>query len=75
MLNRNNEFDSSKAERELGFRCRPFSESIRDTVEWLREEGYVDVASKAEVVDINLPGVGPFFMGDFLSIRQRLQEL
>ncbi len=32
MLNRNNDFDSSKAEQELGFRCRPFSESIRDTV-------------------------------------------
>ena len=39
MLNRNNEFDCSKAERELGFRCRPFSESIQDTVDWLRAEG------------------------------------
>ncbi len=42
MLNRNNEFDCSKAERELGYRCRPFSESIRDTVDWLREEGFLD---------------------------------
>lgn len=37
MLNRNNEFDCSKAERELGFHARPFSESIRDTVIWLDE--------------------------------------
>ena len=42
MLNRNNEFDCSKAERELGYRCRPFSESIKDTVDWLREEGFLD---------------------------------
>ena len=47
MLNRNNDFDCSKAERELGFHCRPFSESIRDTVEWLREEGYVDTPAPA----------------------------
>ena len=46
MLNRNNEFDCSKAERELGFHCRPFSESIRDTVSWLRKEGFVDAAKK-----------------------------
>ena len=42
MLNRNNEFDCSKAQRELGFHCRPFSESVRDTVAWLREEGFLD---------------------------------
>ena len=42
MLNRNNDFDCSKARRELGFRSRPFSESIRDTVIWLREEGFLD---------------------------------
>lgn len=41
MLNCNNEFDCSKAERELGFRCRPFSESIRDTMSRLRAEGFL----------------------------------
>lgn len=46
MLNRNNEFDCSKAERELGFHCRPFSESVRDTVIWLKEEGFLDEAEK-----------------------------
>ncbi|MBR0147250.1 MAG: NAD-dependent epimerase/dehydratase family protein [Eubacterium sp.] len=38
MLNRNNDFDCTKAKEELGFHCRPFSESIRDTVAWIREE-------------------------------------
>lgn len=37
-LTRNNDFDCSKAQRELGFSCRPFQETIRDEVEWLREE-------------------------------------
>ena len=46
MLNRNNEFDCSKAKRELGFHCRPFSESIRDTVAWLRKEGFLDTPEK-----------------------------
>jgi len=55
MLNRNNDFDCSKAERELGFRCRPFSESIRDTVKWLREEGYADRSAKGKGVDVRLP--------------------
>ena len=54
MLNRNNEFDCSKAERELGFHCRPFSESIRDTVNWLREEGFLDAAEKTQVKNISL---------------------
>ena len=44
MLNRNNEYDCSKAERELGFHCRPFSESIRDTVAWLREAEFLNAA-------------------------------
>ncbi len=46
MLNRNNEYDCSKAKRELGFCCRPFSESIRDTVIWLRKEGFIDAEEK-----------------------------
>ena len=47
------DFDSSKAEQELGFRCRPFSESIRDTVTWLKEEGFLDTAENSRVVDID----------------------
>ena len=37
-LFRNNEFDCTKAQEELGFKCRPFEETIRDEVAWLREE-------------------------------------
>ena len=37
-LFRNNEFDCTKAQEELGFHCRPFEETIRDEVAWLREE-------------------------------------
>ena len=51
MLNRNNDFDCSKAKRELGFHSRPFSESIRDTVAWLRKEGYVDAAGESRILD------------------------
>lgn len=37
-LTRNNDFDCTKGQRELGFSCRPFEETIRDEVVWLREE-------------------------------------
>jgi len=37
-LIRNNVFDCSKAERELGFKTRPFAESIEETIEWLKRE-------------------------------------
>jgi dihydroflavonol-4-reductase len=33
--------DSSKAERELGATFRPLEETLRDTVNWFRENGYV----------------------------------
>ncbi len=56
MLNRNNDYDCSKAERELGFRCRPFSESIRDTVIWLREDGFLDAAEQPKVMPFPLFG-------------------
>lgn len=53
-MNRNNEFDCSKAERELGFHCRPFSESIKDTVIWLRKEGFLNTEENPRVIDIGL---------------------
>ncbi len=53
MLNRNNDYDCSKAERELGFHSRPFSESIRDTVYWLKEEGFLDTKENSRVVDVD----------------------
>lgn len=40
-LTRNNNFDYSKAEKELGYKCRPFEETIFDEVRWLKEEGKI----------------------------------
>lgn len=40
-LVRNNNFSSEKAAEELGYHFRPFSETIRDEVLWLREEGRI----------------------------------
>ncbi len=40
-LARNNDFDSSKAKRELGYQTRPYEETIRDEVKWLKEAGKI----------------------------------
>lgn len=34
-------FTSEKAERELGFRARPYTEGLRDAVDWFRSAGYL----------------------------------
>jgi dihydroflavonol-4-reductase len=36
-LARNNDFDSSKAQRELGYRTRSYQETIRDEIRWLKK--------------------------------------
>ena len=38
-LARNNEFDYSKAQKELGYTTRSYQETIRDMVHWMQEEG------------------------------------
>ena len=38
-LARNNDFDSSKAKRELGYATRPYRETLRDQIAWLKETG------------------------------------
>lgn len=40
-LARNNRFDYSKAERELGYHTRPYAETLKDEAEWLVENGFV----------------------------------
>ena len=40
-LARNNEFDYSKAQRELGYTTRPYQETIHDEVQWFIEEGMI----------------------------------
>ena len=38
-LARNNEFDYSKAKNELGYRTRPYEETIHDQINWYFEAG------------------------------------
>lgn len=40
-LARNNNFDSSKAKRELGYTTRSYSETIHDEIEWLKTTGKI----------------------------------
>lgn len=40
-LDRNNTFDYSKAERELGYHTRPYEETLRDEALWLAAEGMI----------------------------------
>ena len=46
-LIRNNVFDCSKAERELGYKTRPFAETIEDMIVWLERENLVQMGEKA----------------------------
>ena len=34
-------FSSAKAERELGYRARPYAQALADALAWFRQEGYV----------------------------------
>lgn len=40
-LARNNEFDYSKAQRELGYSTRPYQQTIHDEVQWFIQEGLI----------------------------------
>ena len=40
-LARNNNFDSGKAKRELGYTTRSYRETIRDEIKWLKENGKI----------------------------------
>lgn len=40
-LKRNNQFDYSKAARELGYKTRPIEETLRDQIAWLKENGKI----------------------------------
>ncbi len=40
-LARNNNFDSTKAKLELGYTTRPYSQTIKDEINWLRKEKLV----------------------------------
>jgi len=34
-------FTSAKAERELGYRARPYREALADAIGWFRQAGYL----------------------------------
>lgn len=40
-LERNNDFDYSKAVKDLGYKTRSYEETIRDEVRWLKKEGKI----------------------------------
>lgn len=40
-LDKNNAFDYSKAVKELGYKTRPYKETIRDEIAWLKEYQYI----------------------------------
>lgn len=40
-LARNNDFDSSKAKRELGYSTRSYRETIHDEIQWLKATGKI----------------------------------
>jgi dihydroflavonol-4-reductase len=35
-------FTAAKAERDLGFRARPYREALADAIDWFRAAGYLD---------------------------------
>lgn len=41
-LARNNNFSIKKAEKELGFKTRPFEETIKDELDWMQEDGLLN---------------------------------
>ena len=51
-LARNNEFDYSKAQRELGYTTRPYQETIHDEVQWMIAEGLISSEGKPELVQL-----------------------
>ena len=54
-LDRNNIFDYSKAQKELGYRTRPYAETMGDMARWLVEEGLVagDKGGKTSVSTVS----------------------
>jgi dihydroflavonol-4-reductase len=39
-------FTAAKAERDLGFRARPYREALADAVQWFAAAGYLDKKRK-----------------------------
>ena len=70
-LARNNEFDYSKAERELGYHTRPYAETLRDEAEWLVAEGYIKGAVvKPQAVPAEAPEHGVLTHDEVAGIKK-----
>ena len=40
-LDKNNSFDYSKAQKEIGYKTRPYKETIKDEIAWLKANGHI----------------------------------
>ena len=38
---KNNSFDYSKAQKEIGYKTRPYKETIKDEIAWLKANGHI----------------------------------
>lgn len=47
-LARNNDFSYEKAEKELGYKVRPFKETIKDELLWMKNEGLLNWGGGAQ---------------------------
>lgn len=63
-LDRNNSFDYSKAERELGYHTRPYIETLTDEARWLVKEGYI----KGNVHISEEPAAAPTIQEQMVSV-------
>ena len=41
VVDKNNSFDYSKAQREIGYKTRPYKETIKDEIAWLKANGHI----------------------------------
>ena len=77
-LARNNEFDYSKAENELGYTTRSYQETIHDEVQWMIAEGLIDgtgVTEKhAEMTDGQVSEGGFFQEFDVKEAYQSVED-
>lgn len=75
-LDRNNSFDYSKAERELGYHTRPYSETLTDEARWIVEAGYIKgkvkaaEETKAPVIELTIPEKVTSVMADANLVQE-----
>ncbi len=70
-LARNNEFDYSKAKEELGYTTRSYQETIRDEVQWMKDEGLIGSESANDDPDYRAK---PLSDADKVEAYRKFQE-